>query len=38
MPNRLEVKTPEGVVAAEVTFSEAKANQKIPDSQFEFTP
>ncbi|MCW3050897.1 MAG: hypothetical protein JWN14_67 [Chthonomonadales bacterium] len=38
LPNRLEVKTAEGVVAAEVAFSEAKANQKIPDSQFDFTP
>lgn len=38
LPSRLEVKTAEGVVAAEVSFREAKANQKIPDSQFDITP
>jgi len=38
LPGRLEVKNVEGAVAAEVTFSEAKANQKLPDSLFEITP
>ncbi len=38
LPARLEVKTADGAVAAEVVFSEAKANQKVPDSQFEITP
>lgn len=38
LPGRLEVKNAAGVVAAEVTFSAAKANQKLPDSLFEITP
>ncbi|MCW3099188.1 MAG: hypothetical protein JWL77_4806 [Chthonomonadaceae bacterium] len=38
LPGRLEVKNAEGAVAAEVTFSDAKANQKLPDSLFDITP
>jgi outer membrane lipoprotein-sorting protein len=38
MPGRLEVKNAEGVVAAEVVFSDVKANQKLPDSLFEIAP
>ena len=38
MPGRLEIKNAEGAVAAEVTFSDAKANQKLPDSLFEIMP
>ncbi len=35
LPGRLQVKNAEGTVAAEVTFSEAKANQKLADSLFD---
>lgn len=38
LPNRLEVKNADGMVAAEVAFSDAKANQKLPDSLFEIKP
>jgi outer membrane lipoprotein-sorting protein len=38
LPNRLEVKNAEGIVAAEVAFSDAKANQNLADSLFEITP
>ena len=38
LPGRLEVKTAEGAMAAEVDFSEPKANQNLPDSLFEITP
>jgi outer membrane lipoprotein-sorting protein len=38
LPGRLEVKTADGAVAAEVSFSDAKANQKLPDSLFDITP
>ncbi len=37
LPGRLEVKNAEGTVAAEVTITEAKTNQKLPDSLFDTT-
>ena len=37
LPGRLQVKNAEGAVGAEVTFSEAKANQKLADSLFDIT-
>lgn len=38
LPNRMEVRNAEGMVAAEIAFSEAKANQKLPDSLFAIKP
>ncbi len=37
LPGRLEVRNAEGAIAAEVTLSDPKTNQKLPDSLFDTT-